>query len=31
MLGARQYCIKQPLSSLPRARVIHKMWVIWSK
>lgn len=25
MLGARQYCIKEPLSSLPRARVIHKM------
>lgn len=25
MLGARQYCVKEPLSTLPRARVIHKM------
>lgn len=25
MLGARQYCVNEPLSMLPRARVIHKM------
>ena len=24
-LGARQYCLKDPLASLPTARVIHKM------
>lgn len=26
-LGARQYCLKDPLSTLPRARLIHKMYV----
>jgi len=25
LLGARQYCIKDPLSTLPRARIINKM------
>lgn len=25
MLGARQYCVKEPLSSLPKARVQLKM------
>jgi fatty acyl-CoA reductase len=25
LLGARQYCVKDPLSTLPRARVILKM------
>lgn len=25
LLGARQYCVKDPLSTLPRARLQHKM------
>lgn len=28
ILGGRQYCLKEPLSSLPRARIHLKMWVI---
>jgi hypothetical protein len=27
LLGARQYCVKDPLSTLPKARLQHKMWV----
>jgi fatty acyl-CoA reductase len=25
LLGARQYCVKDPLSTLPKARLQHKM------